>query len=200
MIKVLLTLVFGVFLGACSNLNRELNTSELNTSPNNNYIEEPVISKTITSACDIIHYYDVISALTENQKIDTALALRSNAKSRGKLSDCNQIKLAILLSAPNSVLQDDKTSIDLLTDFVNNATSVTQADKTFASFLKQLVEERSLIRYQHTKTRDLLKLQQQQTVIVTDELAKTRQQLQQLKSLESELNHQEKRITSQPAS
>jgi len=154
---------------------------------------------TISSACDIIHYYEVISALTENQKSQAAKALLSSATVDGKLSDCNQIKLAILLSAPNSVLQDDKTSIDLLNAFINNATSVTRADKIFAGFLKQFVEERSQIRYQHTKTRSLLKAQQQEADTISNELAKTRQQLQQLKSLESELNHQEKRITSQPA-
>ncbi len=196
MTKVLLTFSLMIFLAACSNVDRKPITENYNK----NHIEPPVIETTISSACDIIHYYEVISGLTENQKNLEVIALRSNTLPGGNLTDCSQIKLAILLSAPYSILQNDKTSIDLLTQFINNAKSVTPADKTFASFLKQLVEERSQIRHQHTKTRNLLKLKEQETESVNDELNKTRQQLQQLKSLESELNHQEKQITTQPAS
>ena len=71
---------------------------------------------------------------------------------------------------------------------------------TFATLLKEFVEERSRIRYQHTKTRDLLILEQQETEMLKENLTKTRQQLQQLKSLESDLNHQEKRISEDSAS
>lgn len=193
MIKKILPLFCFTVLNACSIVNQP---SQLNAD--NNCTETKTLTR-ISSACDILHYYEVISALTDNQKLQAAKALQSSAAPDEKLTDCNQIKLAILLSAPNSVLQDDKASIDSLTDFINNAESVTLVDKIFASFLKQFVEERSQIRHQHTKTRNLLKTQQQEAEIILNELVKTRQQLQQLKSLESELNHQEKRIVSQPA-
>ncbi len=163
-------------------------------------VTEPETNKDISTACNIIHYYHVISVLNNEQEKQAMETLLSKTSSSGSLSDCDQIKLAILLSVPGSSLQDDKTSIELLSDFIQSAQSITQADITFAHLLKKFVEERSQIRYQHTKTRDLLILQQQRTETLKEHLAKTRQQLQQLKSLESELNHQEKRITEVPAS
>ncbi|HFD13382.1 MAG TPA: hypothetical protein ENJ32_13080 [Crenotrichaceae bacterium] len=199
MIKIILLLLFIILFEACSSLEYTRHQDPENDYINE-YAEEPAIETTITSACDILHYYEVISVLTDSQKKQAVRSLRSSANAKGKLSNCNQIKLAILLSAPYSILQDDKASIDLLTSFITNAKSVTSADKIFAGFLKQFVEERSLIRHQHTKTRHLLKTQQQENKAIIEELAKTRQQLQQLKSLESELNHQEKRIISQPSS
>jgi hypothetical protein len=163
-------------------------------------VTAPTTNATISTACDIIHYYHVISLLNNEQEKQAVESLLSKTANSGTLSDCDQIKLAILLSVPGSSLQDDKTSLELLTNFIQNAQTITLADITFANLLKEFVEERSQIRYQHTKTRDLLILQQQQTEALKEELAKTRQQLQQLKSLESELNHQEKRITEVPAS
>lgn len=163
-------------------------------------VTEPETNKNISTACNIIHYYHVISVLNNEQEKQAMETLLSKTSSSGSLSDCDQIKLAILLSVPGSSLQDDKTSIELLSDFIQSAQSITHADITFAHLLKEFVEERSQIRYQHTKTRDLLILQQQRTETLKEHLAKTRQQLQQLKSLESELNHQEKRITEVPAS
>ncbi len=188
MTNVLLSVLLAIILTACTNAGNSKREYTATTGTNT----------TISSACNIVHYYNVISVLNEDQKAQAAKALQSSANDSGKLRDCNQIKLAILLSAPDSNLQDDKTSIDLLTDFVHNAQSVKQADKTFAMFLKQFVEERSQIRYQHTKTRNLLKIQQQEAETIKEELAITRKQLQQLKSLESELSHQEKRITPLP--
>ncbi|MEE9346219.1 MAG: hypothetical protein V3U88_11490 [Methylococcales bacterium] len=163
-------------------------------------VTDPTTNTIISTACDIIHYYHVISVLNNEQEKQAVESLLSKTSNSGTLSDCDQIKLAILLSVPGSSLQDDKTSLELLSNFIQNAQTITLADITFANLLKEFVEERSQFRYQHTKTRDLLILQQQQTKALKEDLAKTRQQLQQLKSLESELNHQEKRITEVPAS
>ncbi|MEE9411639.1 MAG: hypothetical protein V3V22_01165 [Methylococcales bacterium] len=195
MTKVLLTIMLVILLQSCTNHNQSGNTQ-----PQPKHVAPTVNHTKISTACNIIHYYQLISVLNDAQEKQAAETLLSKTSGSGKLSDCNQIKLAILLSAPGSGLQDDKTSLELLSDFIQTAQSITQADLTFATLLKEFVEERSLIRYQHTKTRDLLILQQQETKTLKENLTKTRQQLQQLKSLESELNHQEKRISEDSAS
>jgi hypothetical protein len=193
MIKVLPTVILAISLQACTNRVHSGSAQPEHVIPK-------VAKTTISTACNIIHYYHLISVLNyqqEKQAVDTLLSKKADS---GKLSNCNQIKLAILLSAPGSGLQDDKASLELLSDFIQTAQSITQADLTFATLLKEFVEERSLIRYQHTKTRDLLILEQQETEMLKENLTKTRQQLQQLKSLESDLNHQEKRISEDSAS
>ncbi len=193
MTKVLLAVILVISLQACTN---QVHTDSVQPEK----AIQKVAKTTIATACNIIHYYHLISVLNDNQERQAAETLLSNASGSGKLSDCNQIKLAILLSAPGSSMQDDKTSLELLSGFINTAKSITQADLTFATLLKEFVEERSMIRYQRTKTRDLLLLEQQETEVLKGNLTKTRQQLQQLKSLESELNHQEKRIAEDSAS
>lgn len=203
MIKIppILALLYSILLTACTTFGP---SNTVKKEPPAQHPQQTSIPKFLpaNTGCDIIHYYQIISGLTENQRNQTAIELQTMLDQSLQKNACYQIKLAILLSAPYSPIQDDKASIDLLNDFIKNTSDQTPlpSDKIFATFLKQFVEERSLIRYQHSKTKSVLKLQQQESATVSEELAKTKQQLQQLKSLESELNHQEKRISNQPAS
>lgn len=198
---ILVLLITSILGTACTTLNQQ---KAVNKEPTLQQRKQVFIPKILPAktGCDIIHYYQIISGLTENQRNLTAIELKNMLDQSVQKNACYQIKLAILLSAPYSPIQDDKASIDLLDAFIKNTSDQTPlpSDKIFATFLKQFVEERSLIRYQHSKTKNVLKLQQQESETVSEELAKTKQQLQQLKTLESELNHQEKRISNQPAS
>ena len=198
---LILVLLYSILVTACTHFDQSKTIKKDLPVHNRQQASIPKFLPAKTG-CDIIHYYQIISGLTENQRNQTAIELQTMLDQSLQKNACYQIKLAILLSAPYSPIQDDKASIDLLDDFIKNTSDQTPlpSDKIFATFLKQFVEERSLIRYQHSKTKNVLKLQQQESETVSEELAKTRQQLQQLKSLESELNHQEKRISNQPAS
>ncbi len=150
-----------------------------------------------SETCDgVMEFYTAVSLLSSEAQGTLQQALRAN-----QLLDenpCNQLRLAILLSKPDTNFRDDSAVDTLLKDFLNTAGYTHAPSRSFASLLIDMVNERQwlqanidhltqAISQEETVSQTLARKLKQQH-IATKAL---QSQLDQLQSIERDINEKE---------
>jgi hypothetical protein len=156
-------------------------------------------------ACgDVVEFYVAISRLPDAAGADMLQALRTNALPNDEA--CGRLRLALLLSRPGTAHQDDETAVGLLTAFLRNPILAQHPARGLALLLVDDINERCRLRAQAralqrrleqgqtTAQAQTLRLEQEQTAaaVLRRQLNALRSQLDQLKSIEQDINEKER--------
>ena len=154
-------------------------------------------------ACDVTEFYAKASLLS---------AAAGQKMLRGRVDNpCDQLRLAILLSAPNTAFSDDVQAGQLLRDFLQNPGHVRHPNRGFASLLADAVDERRKLKTTLQILANLKKNLAQEQIVsqalaeklerehgaaksLRTQLRALQSQLDQLKSIELDINKKEQSV------
>lgn len=156
-------------------------------------------------ACgDVVEFYAAVSRLSNAAGTDMLQALRADALQGNEA--CSRLRLALLLSRPGTTYRDDETAAGLLTAFLRDPILVQHPARGLALLLVDDINERCRLRAQARALQRRLeqgqidtqaqtqRLEQEQTAaaVLRRQLKALRSQLDQLKSIEQDINEKER--------
>ena len=158
--KKKLALLSGFLLTACGQVGHKTGSFE---PPAYKFAPEPASALGAhLVGCDGLDYYHALSQMALDDKKQELTALRASLQSQE--SSCEQLKLALLLSLPDSAIRNDIKAAKLLADFLENPVNDRQQDRALASLLRGVIQERlHSQRMQNTLKR---KLKQKQSCLL----------------------------------
>ncbi len=158
-----------------------------------------------TTCNEAVEFYTAVSLLSTATKEELLHTLRSNRSQEG--NPCNQLRLAMLLSKPNTNFRDDVTASTLLKNFLANPGNTHAPSRSLAHLLSDRINEHQQLQ---EAMRSLEKTISQEMAI-SQTLAKKlkrqhtttkalQSQLDQLKSIERDINEKEQSAATPAAS
>jgi len=144
-------------------------------------------------------FYTTVSSLSPGAGQEMLQTLRSRQALAG--NPCDQLRLAILLDKPGTAFRDDAEATRLLQDFLHDPGYAQHADRGLALLLADNIRERQQLQEKLHSREKSLALEQ----AVSQRLAKKlkrehtaakalRSQLEQLKSIERDINEKERSV------
>jgi len=156
-------------------------------------------------ACEgITGFYTAASRLSVEAGQEMLQALRTN-QTQGE-NPCDQLRLVMLLGKPDTAFHDDAEAARLLQDFLDAPRFAQHPDRGLASLLADNIKERQQLQEQLRSQEKSLALEQ----AVSQKLAKKlkrehtaakalKSQLEQLKSIERDINEKEQSVVAPAA-
>ena len=182
-----LALLSGLVLTACVQLEHNANLKTIPPTP------EPASEPVQSGGCDGLEYYQRLSGMTPDEIKWELSALRLSQQKQD--DSCPQLKLSMLLSQPDNDYRNNVEAERLLGEFLGNGVHERDQDRALASLLREIVQER--LRAQETQKNLERELKQAliASAVLKKRLLALKSQLEQLKSLEQDINKQEQAIS-----
>lgn len=146
---------------------------------------------------DVMEFYAAISRLSDTSRRDMLQTLRADLSQSSEA--CDHLRLALLLSRPGTTYQDDETAADLLDVFLHDPAQAQHPARGLALLLIDDINERHRLRLLGHGLQLRLKQERTATKILRRQSKALRSQLDQLKSIERDINEKERAVTSPPA-
>ncbi len=147
----------------------------------------------------VTSFYTAASALSPEAGREMLQALRSN-QAQGD-NPCDQLRLVILLGKPGTAFQDDAEAGQLLQDFLHNANHVEHPDRGLALILADNIKGRQQLQEKLLSQEKSLALEQAVSQKLAQKLKREhaatkalKSQLEQLKSIEQDINEKEQSV------
>lgn len=182
-----LALLSGLMLTACAQLEHEANLTTIQPTP------EPASEPVQSGGCDGLGYYQQLSGMTPDEKKRELPALRLLQQNQD--DSCGQLKLSMLLSQLDNGYQNSVEAERLLGKFLDNRVLDSDQDRALANLLRGIVQERLRSQETHKNLKRELKQALIASAVLKKRLLALKSQLEQLKSLEQDINQQEQAIS-----
>lgn len=182
-----LALLIGLMLTACVQFEHEPSLTTMQPTP------ETASMPVQSSGCDGLGYYQALSRMTPDEKKKRLPLLRLSQQYHD--DSCGQLELAMLLSQPDSDFQNDVEAERLLGEFLDNPGIDSDQDRVLANLLREIIQERLRSQKEQNKLKLELKKEQIASSVLKKRLMQLKSQLEQLKSLERDINQQEQAIS-----
>jgi len=152
-------------------------------------------------ACeDITNFYTAASSLSAEAGEEMLQALRSN-QAQGN-NPCDQLRLVILLGKSGTAFQDDTEAARLLQDFLHYPDHAQHPDRGLALLLADNIKGRQQLQEKLLRQEKNLVLEQAVSQKLAQKLKREhaatkalKSQLEQLKSIEQDINEKEQSVT-----
>ncbi len=145
----------------------------------------------------ITHFYTAASLLSPEAGKEMLQALRENQAQEGD-NPCDQLRLVILLGRPDTVFHDDTEAARLLQDFLNNPDHAQHHDRGLALLMADNIKGRQQLQEKLLSREKSLALEQAVSQKLAEKLRREhtaakalKSQLEQLKSIEQDINEKE---------
>jgi len=154
---------------------------------------EATVSDDQPSTCgDLLIYYNKLSAKTD---VETAISGKTTLSAGAHSAICTKLRQAIVYSMPGSRQQNDKQALELLHDL--ELTDVLHSrDLQFKNMLILHVTQRQELRDLIAAHKERLAEVESQNIDLHEQLTTLQSQLDQLKSIETEIDKKERSLTS----
>jgi len=171
----------------------------------------PAVTETETENCgDVIEFHSAASRLSASDGQEMRQALQPDG---GADDTCNRLRLALLLSTPDTPFRDDAEAAGLLADFLADPANAQHPQRGLAQQLADSLAERQRLLARQAALEESLAEEKKRVLALTKKLkqiqssaaslrkqVKTQQsQLDQLKSIEQDINAKERAVEN-PAS
>ncbi len=142
-------------------------------------------------ACgNVLELYSAISRLSAESRRDMLQALRADVAASNEA--CSQLRLALMLSRPDTAYQDDETAASLLEEVLREPVGMQYPARGMALLLVEEIGERNRLRAEENALRLRFKQGQTATAVLRRQLRALQLQLDQLKSIERDINEKER--------
>lgn len=153
----------------------------------------PVSDSTGSSQCNnLLDNYETFSrmdTLHRNQELETVAGIWSVTQ-----ESCDQLRLALLLSQPETSVQDKQKSLKLLTELLAGKPSLDMQARQLANLLSDQLNQAQSRQVQILELRYQLEQKNAASQRLSKQLTSLQSQLEQLKSIEKSINEKEQSI------
>jgi len=143
------------------------------------------------SSCgNVLEFYTAVSHLSDLSQKEILQALRADVVENNEA--CSQLRLTLMLSRPSTTYQDDEAALSLLAVILHDFVASQHPARGLALLLVEEIDERNRLRATGRALQQRLKQGRSAAAVLRHQLQALRLQLDQLKSIEQDINEKER--------
>ncbi|MCF6325565.1 MAG: hypothetical protein L3J89_14820 [Gammaproteobacteria bacterium] len=145
----------------------------------------------LESSCgNVLEFYTAVSRLSDLSQEEVLQALRADVVENNEA--CSQLRLALMLRRPGMAYQDDEAALNLLAIILHDFIESQHPARSLALLLVEEIDERNRLRATGHALQQRLKQGRSTAAVLRRQLEALRSQLEQLKSIEQDINEKER--------
>jgi len=139
---------------------------------------------------NVLKFYAAISRLSDLPQREILQALRADVVENNEA--CSPLRLTLMLSRPGTAYQDDERALSLLAVILRDSVESQHPARGLALLLVEEIDERNRLRATGRALQQRLKQGRSDVATLRHQLGVLRSQLEQLKSIEQDINDKER--------